>query len=198
MKVVFLCGGAGKRMSPIVGDKCLLKFLGRTLLEHQIEKALDSGLDEFVLVANRRNIGKLRGIATGFPQAHIDLAVQGQPSGMADAVRNARGLVGDEMIVVSPGDILYESAYAAILEARRGGSASSYILGARVKEHFPGGYLVVNEGGEILHIVEKPRRGEEPSDVVNIVVHLHRDVTALFRCLAMVADSLSVEGQSGR
>jgi len=189
LKVVFLCGGAGKRMFPITEDKFLLKFLGKTLLEHQIEKAMASGLEEFVLVGNERNIERLREIAPRFPQAHIDLAVQGQPSGMADAVESAQKLVGDEMIIVNPGDIFEESAYAAILEAWRGGSASSYILGARVKQYFPGGYLMVDEEKEILHIVEKPGKGEEPSDVVNIVVHLHRDVPALFRNLAKVSGS---------
>lgn len=29
MKVVFLCGGIGKRMFPITEDKFLLKFLGK-------------------------------------------------------------------------------------------------------------------------------------------------------------------------
>ena len=186
MKVVFLCGGVGKRMFPITEDKFSLKFLGKTLLEHQVERALASGLDEFVLVGNQRNIERLREIAARFAQAKIGLAVQGQPAGMADAVQSAQKLVGDEMIVVNPGDVFEESAYAAVLEARRSGSASSYILGTRATEYFPGGYLVVDEEEEILHIVEKPRRGEEPSNVINIVVHLHRDAKALFRCLAKV------------
>jgi len=173
-------------MFPIAGDKFLLKFLGKTLLEHQIEMALASGLDEFVLVGNQGNIDRLREVGRRFPQAHIDLAIQRQPLGMADAIQSAQNLTGDEMIVASPGDVFEGSAYAAILEAHKGGSASSYILGARVKEYFPGGYLVVDEEREVLHIVEKPRRGEEPSDVVNIVVHLHSDAKALFRSLAKV------------
>jgi len=173
-------------MFPITEDKSLLKFLGKTLMEHQIEMALASGLDEFVLVGNQHNIERLREIATRFPEAHIDLAVQGQRPGMATAVQSAQELVGDEMIVVNPGDIFEGSAYVAILEAWIGGSAASYILGTRVKEYFPGGYLLVDEGKEIRHIVEKPRKGEEPSNVVNIVVHLHTNATALFRCLAKV------------
>ena len=105
---------------------------------------------------------------------------------MANAVQSAQELVKDEMIVVNPGDVFEKSAYAAVLEAQKDGAASSYILGARVKEYFPGGYLVVDDEKEILHIVEKPKRGHEPTNVVNIVVHLHRDAKALFRCLAKV------------
>jgi len=43
MKVVFLCGGSGKRMFPISEDKFLLKFLGKTLFEHQVEMAKGGG-----------------------------------------------------------------------------------------------------------------------------------------------------------
>ncbi|MFC1875323.1 hypothetical protein ACFLY3_04170 [Chloroflexota bacterium] len=37
MKVVFICGGAGKRMYPLTEDKLLFNFLGKSLLEHQID-----------------------------------------------------------------------------------------------------------------------------------------------------------------
>ena len=103
MKVVFLCSGAGKRMHPISGDKSLLRFLGKTLLEHQMEKALAAGLDEFVLVGNRGNIDRLREISTRFSSARIALALQRESSGMADALLSARGLIDDSSIVVNPG-----------------------------------------------------------------------------------------------
>lgn len=170
-------------MFPITGDKFLLKFLGKTLLEHHIEKALASGFDKFVLVGNRGNIDRIREIAGRFPQAEISLAVQEQPAGMANAVQNTQRLAADEVIIVNPGDIFEESAYAAILEAWQTGDASSYILGTRVDGYFPGGYLVVNQEKQILHIVEKPGRGKQPSNLVNIVVHYHSDAKALFRYL---------------
>ena len=41
MKVLFLCGGIGRRMFPITEDKFLLEFLGKTLLEHQFDLAVE-------------------------------------------------------------------------------------------------------------------------------------------------------------
>jgi UDP-N-acetylglucosamine diphosphorylase / glucose-1-phosphate thymidylyltransferase / UDP-N-acetylgalactosamine diphosphorylase / glucosamine-1-phosphate N-acetyltransferase / galactosamine-1-phosphate N-acetyltransferase len=60
-------------------------------------------------------------------------------------------------------------------------TASSYILGYRVKEYFPGGYLQVNSQSELLHIVEKPGPGEEPGDLVNILIHCHAHPEELLR-----------------
>lgn len=87
LQVVFLCGVTGERMFPIAGDKFLLKFLGQTLLEHQIEQALAAGLNDVVIVGNRQNIERLKEFVPKFPRSRIGLAIQGEPSGMADAVQ---------------------------------------------------------------------------------------------------------------
>jgi UDP-N-acetylglucosamine diphosphorylase / glucose-1-phosphate thymidylyltransferase / UDP-N-acetylgalactosamine diphosphorylase / glucosamine-1-phosphate N-acetyltransferase / galactosamine-1-phosphate N-acetyltransferase len=60
------------------------------------------------------------------------------------------------------------------------------MLGYRVEEYFPGGYLEVNSENDLLHIVEKPTPGEEPGNLVNILVHLHRDPDALLRQIEAV------------
>ena len=62
MKLVFLCGGIGKRMFPLTEDKFFFKFLGKTLLEHQIDKAMKKGIKNFVIVANDFNIEKIKEI----------------------------------------------------------------------------------------------------------------------------------------
>ena len=58
--------------------------------------------------------------------------------------------------------------------------ADTVILGHKVSDYFPGGYLLLD--GDLLRgIVEKPGPGNEPSDIVNIVMHLHRNPNELFR-----------------
>ena len=184
MQAVFLCGGAGRRMLPLSGDKSLISFLGRTLLEHRIEQAVDCGVSSFVLVGNRHNIDRLRDIAARFPKATFSLADQGEPSGMAEALLAAKDLLDDDVLVLSPADVLDESAYHRIMDERESGTASSFLLGARVDRHFPGSYLVVDEEKAVRRVVEKPDVGAGPSDTVSIAVHLHRDAGALLSHLA--------------
>ncbi len=187
MKVVFLCGGIGRRMSPITEDKFLLKFLGQTLLEHQIEQAREAGVTCFVIVANSTNLAKIKEVTGDINGVSFEFAVQRGPLGMADALASAEELLSAEpFLVVSSNDILDGSAYGDILGEYEGGSALSYILASRVESYFPGGYLVVNDQNELTGIVEKPRRGEEPSDLVNIVVHLHTKPKVLFENIASI------------
>lgn len=178
MKVVFLAGGVGKRMFPIVREKCLLKFLGKELITHQIEVAKAAGLTDVVIVSNPQNIEDIRTVV----KEGAEYVVQKRPLGMADALLCARDVIaGEEIVVVNPNDLFEVAAYQGILGALKTG-ADSYILGYRVHEYFPGGYLIV-DGRKMKGIVEKPGAGNEPSDLVNLVVHYHRDAGALLTFL---------------
>jgi len=186
MKVVFLCGGVGKRMSPLSEDKFLLKFLGKTLLQHQIEQAKEAGLIEFVLIGNPNNIDKIRSVARTISGIDPAFAIQQEPRGMADALLSASALLANgPFVLVNSNDIFETSAYVQLLdEYQRDGWYSGYLIARQVQDYFPGGYLVVNEDSEIGHVVEKPSRGKEPSNLVNIVVHLHNEPQQLLGYLA--------------
>jgi len=185
MKTVFLCGGIGKRMQPIAEDKFLLKFLGKTLLEHQIDLAETAGLKEFVLIGNPHNIEKIKEICSARKDLKFEFAVQAEPKGMADALLSARGLLeGEEFFVVNTNDVFELDAYKNVLAAAKDKGWDSFIVGCKVEKYFPGGYLKTSSGGELAEIIEKPLPGTEPSDMVNIVVHLHRNAKKLFEFLS--------------
>ena len=172
MKGVFLCGGISKRMFPITKDKVLIDFLGKPLLQHQIEMAQGQGLNHFVLIGNPQNMEKLEQISRRIADAEFEFFLQKQSLGMADALKSAESVLQGPVLVLSPNDVFSSLAYSIIEES--GGDADSYMLGCQVKEYFPGGYLEVDSRGYLKHIVEKPLRGEEPSNLVNMVVHLHK------------------------
>jgi len=175
MKAVFLCGGIGKRMFPFTEDKFLFGFLGKTLLEHQIEIAREAGLKHFVIIANPSNIRHIQQITRNYSDLKIDLALQQQPLGIANALKSAEKYLDGAVIVVNPNDVFAPAAYFSLLSEANNNTANSYMLGCEVLEYFPGGYLDINNESFLKHIVEKPRPGEEPSNLVNILLHLHHD-----------------------
>ena len=181
MKAVFLCGGSGKRMFPITEDKFLLDFLGKPLLEHQIMTACEAGLNHFVIIGNPGNIAKIEQITRKIPGAKVDLALQEEPLGIADALKSAQPFLHGQLLIINPNDVFSSSAYVKIIAEAEKGTASSYMLGYQVEKYFPGGYLEVNSQNELVHIVEKPNPGEEPSNLVNILIHYHNDPEELLR-----------------
>jgi UDP-N-acetylglucosamine diphosphorylase/glucosamine-1-phosphate N-acetyltransferase len=175
MKAVFLCGGIGKRMFPITEDKFLLKFMGKTLLQMQLETAGKAGISDFIIVCNKYNMEQIEKITADIPGNKIKLVMQKQPLGIANALSTAASFLDKEILVVNPNDVFTSAVYSGLLQAAKKQSATSYMVGYQTTNYFPGGYLVVNAAGELEHIVEKPKPGKEPSKLVNILVHLHTD-----------------------
>jgi UDP-N-acetylglucosamine diphosphorylase / glucose-1-phosphate thymidylyltransferase / UDP-N-acetylgalactosamine diphosphorylase / glucosamine-1-phosphate N-acetyltransferase / galactosamine-1-phosphate N-acetyltransferase len=186
IKAVFLCGGRGKRMFPIAEDKFLLDFLGKPLLQHQIETARAAGLSRFVIIANPDNRARIEQITAGVAGAEFDFALQNESSGIANALKSAEPFLQGPILVINPNDVFSAAAYTAILAEAEKASASAYVLGYRVHEYFPGGYLQVNGENELLHIVEKPNPGQEPGDLVNILIHCHSSPDDLLRHIGTV------------
>ena len=186
MKGVFLCGGRGKRMFPITEDKFLLDFLGQSLLEHQIKVACEAGLSRFVIIGNPENMAKIKQITQKIPGIKIDLALQKESSGIADALKSAEPLLHGQLLVINPNDVFSSSAYTKIIAEAAKATATSYILGYQVQKYFPGGYLQINSRNELLHIVEKPKPGEEASNLVNILIHYHNNPEELLQYIETV------------
>jgi UDP-N-acetylglucosamine diphosphorylase / glucose-1-phosphate thymidylyltransferase / UDP-N-acetylgalactosamine diphosphorylase / glucosamine-1-phosphate N-acetyltransferase / galactosamine-1-phosphate N-acetyltransferase len=183
VKVVFLCGGIGKRMFPVNEDKFLLKFLGKPLLVHQIEMAMKAGLNDFVFICNRQNVDKISSIVGGISGITASYALQNQSLGIANALKSAEPNLSKEIMVVNPNDVFEQLAFDSIMHEYKKNGAISYLLGYEVDDYFPGGYMVINDSSELVDIIEKPGKGNEPSNLVNIVVHIHTDSSKLLRYL---------------
>jgi len=173
-------------MFPITEDKFLLDFLEKPLLEHQIKLACEAGLSQFVVIGNPENIAKIEQITKKIPGIKVDLALQKKSSGIADALKSAEPFLHGQLLVINPNDVFSSPAYTKIITEAEKATASSYILGYQVQKYFPGGYLQVNSQHELLHIVEKPNPGEEPSNLVNILIHCHNNPDELLRYIETV------------
>lgn len=179
MKVLVLAAGRSKRMKP-VKDKNFLNFLGKSLIERQLDMLVENGFNDVVLVGGAHNLERLDQMAE---DASMNVEVVEQEdldAGMCGAVLSAADKISDgPVLIFSSNDVVDGSAFAAIREAYEAGGAESYILGKQMAEYFPGGYLEVDSEGMIQNIVEKPGEGNEPSDMVNLVVHLHSEPAKL-------------------
>jgi UDP-N-acetylglucosamine diphosphorylase/glucosamine-1-phosphate N-acetyltransferase len=174
MKAIILAAGIGKRMQPIQKDKCLLKFLGKELILHQIETLEKAGIKEFIIVCNPRSVEKIKSLVG----EKAEYVIQPEAKGMADALLSIQN-PPNEALIVGISDLLDQTAYESVLKKKEG---DAVILGYRVKEYFPGGYLIT-EGEKVKGVVEKPEPGNEPSNLVNVVVHLHRKFDKLLECM---------------
>lgn len=182
MKVLLLAAGRSRRVKPIE-DKNFLRFCGKFLIEHQLESLRQLGLNDIMIVGGAHNLEQLQAIAG---DAKV-IEQENLEEGMAGAVLAAEPHLEGEVFIVSSNDAVDMDAYSSMLAASKSG-ADAYLLAYRVQEYFPGGYLKV-EGKRITDIVEKPGEGNEPSEMVNVVLHIHKNAAALLEKLKKTSTS---------
>ncbi|KKR09328.1 MAG: glucose-1-phosphate thymidylyltransferase, bifunctional UDP-N-acetylglucosamine pyrophosphorylase / Glucosamine-1-phosphate N-acetyltransferase [Candidatus Peregrinibacteria bacterium GW2011_GWE2_39_6] len=189
MKVILLAAGRSQRVKPIE-DKNFLRFCGKYLIEHQIEAILKAGFKEFIVVAGKHNLLAIKNLLSILKKQHKNSAFavalqKNLDQGMTGAVLAAKSKLkaNESIMIISTNDVVDSKAYQIILEASRNNNFDSYLLGKKVSSYFPGGYLKTNSKGEITQIIEKPGAGKEPSNLINLVVHLHKNTKALYSYL---------------
>jgi bifunctional UDP-N-acetylglucosamine pyrophosphorylase/glucosamine-1-phosphate N-acetyltransferase len=186
--VIVLAGGVSSRFWPL-RDKLLIEFGSQSLLERHLRALGALGCDRIVVVTRPDLAGAVEAIGARVDAA-VRIAVQPDPRGMADAVLRARPALeafGDGPVYVTQAhDVVEQRLHAELLQgwATRDASTAGVLAAARVQSYFPGGYLTL-EGDRAISIVEKPGAGNEPSDLVNLVAHVHASWQTL--CAALEA-----------
>ena len=128
--------------------KHLHPILGRRMVDWVVEAARPLGPEPLVVVASPDT-------ATAFED--VEVAVQERPLGTGDAVRSARGALGDaEEILVLSGDtpLLTSDLLAGLLEAHRGWHAAATVLSFVPDDVRSYGRILRNGDGDLVAIVE--------------------------------------------
>lgn len=184
--LVVLAGGSSSRMWPL-REKLLLRFGTEPLLISQLRRFQALGIEEAVIVASPTNAEDVRALAGQIGSMSIRVVVQTEPKGMGDALLQAAPLlparVGTAIYVVQIHDVVDDALHAALLNAYQADPSSTYIAGYQREDYFPGGYLIVDSTGRITGIVEKPGAENRPSNLVNIVAHVHSNADELLEAI---------------
>jgi len=180
MKTIFLSAGKSTRAQPIA-DKNFLEFCGEPLVLKLLKIAKQGGAENFVIVTNDKNREKIANLCreNDFLR-NAKIAIQKNiEEGMAGGILAGLEHVSDaeEVLVLGGNDVVDPAIFTEILKRGRGKDGA--ILAKRVNKYFPGGYLGIDKNSQIISIIEKPGEGNEPSDLVNIVVHFFRQAEVL-------------------
>lgn len=192
---VILAGGANSRFWPL-REKSLYPFMEEALLQKQLAVYAEAGFEKAIIVANPGNRELIAQSLAAMPQqADIQIVVQEEPLGMGHAILQAEDALKaagyPPIYVCQVNDVVEPRLHQMLMTAFQGGKAASYLTGFQVTEYFPGGYLVFDEADpdRIISMIEKPGAGNEPSNVTNIVAHLHTETETLLAKIHALYDN---------
>lgn len=176
MQAIIIIGGNSTRFQPL-GDKTSFEFLGKSLLEHRIVSLQNAGFNKFIIVHGDINLQQTNATLN---KLNIDskLLHQSYPNGMAGAIMSIPDQdLNQPSLIVSGNDTvdqkLLDDLSLKIQDPNFKGDA--IYVGKQMPEYFPGGYFKINDDNLLETIVEKPGEGNQPSDLVNIVYHYHKN-----------------------
>lgn len=177
--VLILAAGKSTRFWPL-NDKNLFKFLGKQLINYQIEEIRKSGFPDIGIVGNEENINEFKKI----PNLTVFLQ---KGKGQGAAILSAKEFItGKKVLIVNADDIVEPSLYLEFQKWINSLHIDGVLCGYGLNRYLPLGYYVVNNENFVTKVIEKPKKGQEPSNLARIVVDFFRDGNKLIDYLSKV------------
>ncbi|HVC85604.1 MAG TPA: bifunctional UDP-N-acetylglucosamine diphosphorylase/glucosamine-1-phosphate N-acetyltransferase GlmU [Solirubrobacteraceae bacterium] len=162
--VVILAAGRGTRMRSAT-PKLAHELCGRPLLAWPVEAAQAAGAGRVVVV-----VGPDDGLS-GLLDGGVELAVQQEPLGTADAVAAAAGLIdGDDVVIVLAGDVPLVEAelLRELADHHRAADAVATMVTAVLADPAGYGRVVRGAANEFVRVVETKVAGDASADELAI------------------------------
>lgn len=171
-----MSGGAGTRLRPLThtGPKQLIPIANKPNIVYCIEDLRNVGIRDIAVILGNNMPEKVKELLGDGSKYGVKITYiyQGEPKGIAHAVGLTEQFVGDEPFVVYLGDNLLIGGIGGLVQAFEKTGAESVIGLCPVPNPQKFGVAVLNEKGEIVRVIEKPK--EPPSNLAIIGIYLFR------------------------
>ena len=158
-QAVILAAGRSSRFWPLNRKhKSLIKVMGKPLIFYTLKGLEEAGFLEVIIIQRDK-----KDVEAELGKYNLEIKIKyisiTEPKGMGNALWQAKDLLDGRFLVLNAervdiGDIIkeYDSKYKSILFGQKTDNPELF------------GIMRV-EGDKVLEIVEKPKKGEEPSDI---------------------------------
>ncbi|HCI72316.1 MAG TPA: spore coat protein [Balneola sp.] len=186
MKGIILAGGTGSRLYPLtkVTNKHLLPVGDKPMIYHPIEKLLEVGIKEVLIVTGTEHMGdvvNLLGSGKDF-NCRFTYKVQDEAGGIAQALGLAENFAGIDPVVVILGDNIFEHSLQKAVSNYDGSGAQILIQKVEDPERYGVAEL---EGDKVISIEEKPKEPKSNYAVTGIYFY----DTKVFECIRTLKPS---------
>ena len=163
MKALILAGGRGKRLDTFSKDvnKCMIKILGKHVLEFNLDSAVNTSIDEIIIVVGYRAEEIINRYGIEYRGKRIRYVIQWEQQGLVHAIECARqALNGDDFMLMLGDEILINPRHQEMIDYFYGEEATAIcgILQVKDREFIKRTYTIIQgEDGRIFRLIEKPR-----------------------------------------
>ena len=179
MKAIILSAGEGSRMRPLTltKPKTMLPVAGKPIIQYNIESLSANGI-QYILVIVRYKEEMVREYFGDGSEFGVNITYKTQEDflGTANAISYGKDFIEDSLIVLNGDIILDDEIINEIIKKYNYMNPDTLMVLTEVED--PSAFGVVEiEDGNIKKIVEKPKKEEAPSNLVNAGIYIfNRDI----------------------
>lgn len=171
MQAVILAAGQSSRFYPYNhSHKSLVKILGKPIILHTIESVKKSGIRNIILIVSKDpEIKKILGDGKAFG-VNIQYVVQKEPTGAGNGLLLGEKLIKENFFLLNVSHVDFWEFKELIL-AKKSKNDMAILLARREENLQKFGVLKIDRD-RVIDIIEKPKKGEEPSNLRLIGIYL--------------------------
>lgn len=172
MQAILLAAGQSSRIHPFSNGmhKSMIRILGKPLLQHTIEKLKTKNVTDIIIVVGKDQViesyfgdGKKFGVS-------ITYVLQETPEGAGNAILLAKRHLRGDFLLLNSYHVEIDKFIDQLVLAKT--EANDGVLLVKQKENTWDYGVVKVEDGRVNGLIEKPQKGNEPSNLCIVGVYL--------------------------
>jgi len=177
LKGIILAGGTGSRLFPLtkVTNKHLLPVGRKPMIFHPIEKLIEAGIDDILIVTGVEHMGDIVGLLGSGKDfnCRFTYKVQDEAGGIAQALGLAENFVGTDLMAVILGDNIFQDSLKPFAASFVKQAQGARVMVKEVSDPHRFGVVEI-KGEKIVSIVEKPKKPKSNLALAGIYFYDHK------------------------